>query len=485
MKAFPLIFERSKPGRRGVRPVRAPEVDLAALLGEENLRETPPRLPEVDELSLVRHYAGLSRRQIGVDTSFYPLGSCTMKYNPKVNEAAAALFSDLHPYQDPDSAQGALELMYELQRYLAEITGMDAVTLQPAAGAHGELTGILIIRAYHAARGEHEQRRVVLVPDSAHGSNPATASMAGYEVREIPSGPDGEVDLEALKGALGPHVAAIMLTNPNTLGLFERQILEIARAAHEAGALLYYDGANLNAIMGWARPGDMGFDVVHLNLHKTFSVPHGGGGPGSGPVGVKRHLEPFLPVPTVRKEGERFVLDYDRPQSIGQVRSFYGNMGALVRAYTYIRLLGAEGLKKSAALAVLNANYLKERLKDEGYRVPYDRTCMHEFVAQPPEGLRTLDIAKALLDEGYHPPTVYFPLIVKEALMVEPTETETKETLEAYAEVLGRIARRGLEDPEWIRGAPYRTPVRRLDEVSANRKPKLRWEPAEEAVRSS
>ncbi|AEB11538.1 aminomethyl-transferring glycine dehydrogenase subunit GcvPB [Marinithermus hydrothermalis] len=485
MKAFPLIFERSKPGRRGVRPVRAPEVDLAALLGEENLRETPPRLPEVDELSLVRHYTGLSRRQIGVDTSFYPLGSCTMKYNPKVNEAAAALFSDLHPYQDPDSAQGALELMYELQRYLAEITGMDAVTLQPAAGAHGELTGILIIRAYHAARGEHDQRRVVLVPDSAHGSNPATASMAGYEVREIPSGPDGEVDLEALKRELGSHVAAIMLTNPNTLGLFERQILEIARAAHAAGALLYYDGANLNAIMGWARPGDMGFDVVHLNLHKTFSVPHGGGGPGSGPVGVKQHLEPFLPVPTVRKEGDRFVLDYDRPQSIGQVRSFYGNMGALVRAYTYIRLLGAEGLKRSAALAVLNANYLKERLKDEGYRIPYDRTCMHEFVAQPPEGLRTLDIAKALLDEGYHPPTVYFPLIVKEALMVEPTETESKETLEAYAEVLGRIARRGLEDPEWIQGAPYRTPVRRLDEVSANRKPKLRWEPVEEAVRSS
>jgi glycine dehydrogenase subunit 2 len=469
----PLIFEKSVPGRRGVLPPKAPEVDLAALLGAENLRLEPPKLPEVDELTLVRHYTGLSRRQIGIDVTFYPLGSCTMKYNPKVHELAVQLFAELHPYQDPSSAQGALQLMYELQRDLAEITGMDAVTLQPAAGAHGELTGIMVIRAYHASRGEAEQRRVVLVPDSAHGSNPATASMAGYQVREIPSGPDGQVDLEALKAELGPHVAAIMLTNPNTLGLFEERILEIARLTHQAGALLYYDGANLNAIMGMARPGDMGFDVVHLNLHKTFTVPHGGGGPGSGPVGVKARLAPFLPVPVVVKQGEAYALDYDRPHSIGQVKSFFGNFGALVRSYAYIKMLGAEGIKKSAALSVLNANYLKELLKAEGFRIPYDRTCMHEFVAQPPEGIRTLDVAKGLLEMGYHPPTVYFPLIVKEALMVEPTETESKQTLEAFARAMGEVIRK---DKEWLEGAPYSTPVRRLDEVQANRRPKLRWE---------
>ncbi|RIH83516.1 putative glycine dehydrogenase (decarboxylating) subunit 2 [Calidithermus roseus] len=468
----PLIFEHSRPGRRGVLPPRAPEVDLAALLGAENLRSEPPKLPEVDELTLVRHYTNLSRRQIGIDVAFYPLGSCTMKYNPKVHEAAVQLFADLHPYQDPSTAQGALQVMYELQRDLGEITGMDAVTLQPAAGAHGELTGIMIIRAYHASRGEGEQRRVVLVPDSAHGSNPATASMAGYQVKEIPSGPDGEVNLEALRAELGPHVAAIMLTNPNTLGLFEERILEIARLTHQAGALLYYDGANLNAIMGMARPGDMGFDVVHLNLHKTFTVPHGGGGPGSGPVGVKARLAPFLPVPVVVKQGETYALDYDRPQSIGQVRSFFGNFGALLRAYAYIKMLGAEGIKKSAALAVLNANYLKELLKAEGFRVPYDRICMHEFVAQPPEGIKTLDVAKGLLEMGYHPPTVYFPLIVKEALMVEPTETESKETLEQFARAMGEVIRK---DKEWLEHAPYSTPVRRLDEVQANRKPKLRW----------
>jgi glycine dehydrogenase subunit 2 len=469
---FPLIFEHSHPGRRGVLPPRAPEVDLEALLGAENLRPEPPKLPEVDELTLVRHYTGLSRRQIGIDVTFYPLGSCTMKYNPKVHELAVGYFADLHPYQDPSTAQGALQVMYELQRDLAEITGMDAVTLQPAAGAHGELTGIMVIRAYHASRGEGEQRRVVLVPDSAHGSNPATASMAGYQVREIPSGPDGEVNLEALKAELGPHVAAIMLTNPNTLGLFEERILEIARLTHQAGALLYYDGANLNAIMGMARPGDMGFDVVHLNLHKTFTVPHGGGGPGSGPVGVKARLAPFLPVPLVVRQGDAYALDYDRPHSIGQVRSFFGNFGALLRAYAYIKMLGAEGIKKSAELAVLNANYLKELLKAEGYRVPYDRVCMHEFVAQPPEGIKTLDVAKGLLEMGYHPPTVYFPLIVKEALMIEPTETESKETLERFARAMGEVIRK---DKEWLEGAPYSTPVRRLDEVQANRKPKLRW----------
>ena len=472
----PLIFEKSQPGRRGVRPPAAPLVDLAALLGAENLRPEPPKLPEVDELTLVRHYVGLSRRQMGIDVNFYPLGSCTMKYNPKVHEAAVGLFADLHPYQAPETAQGALELMYGLQNDLSAITGMDATTLQPAAGAHGELTGILIIRAYHASRGEHEQRRLVLVPDSAHGSNPATASMAGYAVKEIPSGPDGEVDLEALGREMGSQVAAIMLTNPNTLGLFEERIREIAAVAHQAGALLYYDGANLNAIMGVARPGDMGFDVVHLNLHKTFTVPHGGGGPGSGPVGVKARLAPFLPAPLVKKVGDTYGLDYDRPQAIGQVKSFYGNFGALVRSYAYIRMFGQEGIQKSAALAVLNANYLKELLKDKGYRLPQDRICMHEFVAQPPEGFKTNDIAKGLLELGFHPPTVYFPLIVKEALMVELTETETKETLEAFAQTMGECLTKGKE---WLEGAPYTTPVRRLDELQANRKPKLRWNPGD------
>ncbi|AEV15832.1 glycine dehydrogenase [decarboxylating] subunit 2 [Thermus sp. CCB_US3_UF1] len=466
---YPTLFERSRKGRRGLRLVK--EVPQAEdLIPKAFLRETPPRLPEVDELTLVRHYTGLSRRQVGVDTTFYPLGSCTMKYNPKLHEEAVRLFAHLHPYQDPGSVQGALALMWELGEYLKALTGMDAITLEPAAGAHGELTGILIIRAYHEDRGEGRARRVVLVPDSAHGSNPATASMAGYAVKEIPSGPDGEVDLEALKRELGPHVAAIMLTNPNTLGLFERRILEIARLSKEAGVQLYYDGANLNAILGWARPGDMGFDVVHLNLHKTFTVPHGGGGPGSGPVGVKAHLAPYLPVPLVERGEEGFYLSFDRPKTIGRVRSFYGNFLALVRAWVYIRTLGLPGLKKAAALAVLNARYLQVLLKEKGYRVPYEGPCMHEFVAQPPQGFRALDLAKGLLELGFHPPTVYFPLIVKEALMVEPTETESKETLEAFAEAMGEL----LQKPKaWLEGAPYSTPVRRLDELQANKHPKL------------
>ena len=472
---FPLVFELSRPGRRGTRPPSRPTREAAELFGEKNLRKRPPRLPELSELAALRHYTNLSRRQVGVDTTFYPLGSCTMKYNPRVLLKAMAAFAELHPYQPEASVEGALELMHRLERYLKEITGMDAFTLQPAAGAQGELVGILVIRAYHKDRGEDEVRRVVLVPDSAHGSNPATAAMAGYEVREAPSGPDGEVDLAALKRELGPHVAAIMLTNPNTLGLFERRILDLAEAAHAAGVQLYYDGANLNAIMGWARPGDMGFDAVHLNLHKTFGTPHGGGGPGSGPVGVKEHLVPYLPVPFVVEREGRFSLSYERPKSIGRVRSFFGNFGVLAMAYAYIRLLGAEGIRKAAALSVLNARYLKELLKERGYRVPYDGPTMHEFVAQPPEGLKARDVAKALLDEGFHPPTVYFPLIVKEAMMVEPTETEAKETLEAFAEALGRIAERGLSDPEWIENAPYTTPVGRLDEVAANRRPVLRY----------
>jgi len=472
---FPLIFERSQRGRRAAHPPKPEGPDLATLLGEEHLRDTPPRLPEVSELDLVRHYTGLAHRQFSIDGNFYPLGSCTMKYNPKVHEEAAKLFADVHPYADPDTVQGALELLYNLQRDLAQITGMDAVSLQPAAGAHGELTGILIIRAYHEANGEGEQRRVVIVPDSAHGTNPATATMVGYDVVEVPTGEDGEVDLEAFKAALGPHVAAVMLTNPNTLGLFETNILEIARLAHEVGAQLYYDGANANAIVGRARPGDMGFDVVHLNLHKTFTTPHGGGGPGTGPVGVKAHLHEFLPAPIIKREGDRFDFDYDLPHTVGRMRSFHGNFGNLVRAYTYIRALGREGLAQVSEMAVLNANYLRVRMQEIGFKTAFDRVNMHEFVAQPPGGMRTLDVAKALLDYGMHPMTVYFPLVVKEAMMVEPTETESLETMDAFVAALADVLKRAEADPDFLKGAPYRTPVRRLDEVKAARNPVLRY----------
>jgi len=471
---FPTIHERSQPGRRAASAPGRKDVDLAELLGEHNLRKEAPRLPEVSELDLVRHYTQLAHRQFSIDANFYPLGSCTMKYNPKLHEEAAALFTDLHPNQDPSTAQGALELLYNLQEDLSTLTGMDAYSLQPAAGAHAELAGLLVIRAYHEANGEGEQRRVVIVPDAAHGTNPATASMAGYDVKEIPTGKDGEVDLEAFKAALGPEVAAVMLTNPSTLGIFESRILEISSAAHEAGAQLYYDGANLNAIAGRARPGDMGFDVMHLNLHKTFTTPHGGGGPGTGPLGVKEHLYEFLPRPVVRWNGEEFFLDEDRPGSIGRMRSFYGNFGNLVRAYTYIRSLGLEGLRDVSAMAVLNANYMRETFKELGFSIPFDRINMHEFVAQPPEGLKTLDIAKALLDYGVHPMTVYFPLSVKEAMMVEPTETESLETIDRFADILRDILSKAAADPEWIAGAPYDTPVRRLDEVRAARQPVLR-----------
>ena len=481
---FPLIFERGRPGRRASSPP-PPEVDdatLADLLGEDQLRATPPALPEVSELDLVRHYTQLAHRQFSIDGNVYPLGSCTMKYNPKVHEAAAALFEDLHPYQDPDSAQGALQLLWELQRDLAAITGMDEVSLQPAAGAHGELAGILMIKAFHAANGEDEQRRVVIVPDSAHGTNPATAAMAGYDVVEVPTAASGEVDLPAMRERLGPEVAAVMLTNPNTLGIFERNILEISRLAHEVGAQLYYDGANANAIVGRARPGDMGFDVVHLNLHKTFTTPHGGGGPGTGPVGVKAHLRDFLPAPIIARrdgpDGPRFEPDHDLPQSIGRLRSFYGNFGNLVRAYVYIRSLGLEGLRRVATMAVLNANYLRARMREAGFEVAYDRHAMHEFVARPPKGIKTLDVAKAMLDFGVHPMTVYFPLVVKEAMMVEPTETESLESIDGYVAVLEEVLRRAAEDPEYLEHAPYETPVRRLDEVRAARHPKLRFTPA-------
>lgn len=480
---FPLIFERSKAGRRAAHPpVREDDTSLADLLGAENLRQVAPKLPEVSELDLVRHYTQLAHRQVSIDANAYFLGSCTMKYNPKVNEEAAKLFADIHPYQDPDSVQGALELLYNLQYDLEQITGMDAVTLQPAAGAHGELTGILLIRAYHEANGEGKTRRKVIVPDGAHGTNPATATMVGYKVVEVPTADSGEVNLDALKEVLDESVAAIMLTNPNTLGIFETNILEISRLAHDVGAQLYYDGANTNAIVGRARPGDMGFDVVHLNLHKTFTTPHGGGGPGTGPVGVKAHLADFLPKPRIKQEntaeGVRFDFDEDIPHSIGRMRSYYGNFGNLVRAYTYIRALGREGLKDVSAMAVLNANYLRMKLKEAGYTVPFDRINMHEFVAQPPGDLKTIDIAKAMLDYGVHPMTVYFPLVVKEAMMVEPTETESLETLDAYAAVLADILKRAQDNPDFLHDAPYDTPVRRLDEVTAARKPVLRYDDA-------
>ncbi|HKI57726.1 MAG TPA: aminomethyl-transferring glycine dehydrogenase subunit GcvPB [Trueperaceae bacterium] len=473
--SFPSLFERSRAGRRAARPPRHDGPDLGRLLGEEQLRDAPPRLPEVSELDLVRHFTQLAHRQFSIDGNVYPLGSCTMKYNPKVHEEAARLFQDLHPYQAPETAQGTLQLLFELQRDLAALTGMEAVSLQPAAGAHGELTGILMIRAYHQARGEGAQRRVVIVPDGAHGTNPATASMAGYRVVEVRSDARGEVDLEAFRQALGPEVAAVMLTNPNTVGVFETHILEIARLAHEAGAQLYYDGANLNAIVGRVRPGDMGFDVVHLNLHKTFTTPHGGGGPGTGPIGVKAHLADFLPVPLVVREDDGYALSEDVPRSIGRIRSFYGNVGNLVRAYAYIRSLGLDGLRRVSGHAVLNANYLRVKMQEAGFTVPVERLNMHEFVAQPPDGVHTLDVAKALLDYGMHPMTVYFPLIVKEAMMVEPTETESLETLDAYAAALGEILARAAADPGYLEGAPYATPVRRLDEVTAARQPVLRY----------
>jgi glycine dehydrogenase subunit 2 len=485
------IFERSQPGRRAfVAPAAGvPERPLDELLPARLRRGEPARLPEVSEPEIVRHYTRISKRNFDLDSGFYPLGSCTMKHNPRLHERIAALPGNarLHPLQDPRRAQGALELMWRLQEALSEIAGLPHVSLQPSAGSHGELAGVLLTRAYHEDRGEH--RTKVLTPDTAHGTNPATVTMAGYELVKLATADDGGVDLDDLRAKAGDDVACLMLTNPNTLGLFDRNIEEIARIVHGVGATLYYDGANLNAVTGISRPGDMGFDIVHFNLHKTFTQPHGGGGPGAGPIAVSDRIEPFLPRPqVVRREpdngGEPFFdLDHDRPRSIGRVRGFQGNYGVFVRSYAYIRSLGADGLREMSEVAVLNANYLLARLRAAGVAeylpVAYDRLCMHEFVLSGAPmkrelEIKTLDLAKRLLDHGFHPPTVYFPLLVDEALLVEPTETETRETLDAFADAIAEILREAADDPEVARNAPYTTPVRRLDEAAAARRPVIR-----------
>ncbi|HWF51321.1 MAG TPA: aminomethyl-transferring glycine dehydrogenase subunit GcvPB [Solirubrobacteraceae bacterium] len=485
------IYERSKPGRRAfVAPaLDVPDARVDELLPAEFRRTEPPRLPEVSEPEIVRHYNRLSKRNFDLDTGFYPLGSCTMKHNPKLHERVAALpgHAKLHPLQHPARAQGALELMWNLQQALAGIAGLPHVSLQPSAGSHGELAGVLLTRAYHEDRGE--MRTKVLTPDTAHGTNPATVTMGGYEIVKVGTDPSGNIDLDDLCAKADSDVACLMLTNPSTLGLFETGIEEIARIVHGVGATLYYDGANLNAIMGICRPGDMGFDIVHFNLHKTFTQPHGGGGPGAGPIAVSDRIEPYLPRPqVVRRQannGDRpsFDLEYHRPKAIGRLRGFQGNYGVFVRSYAYIRSLGAPGLREVSEVAVLNANYLLARLKTAGVAeylpAAYDRICMHEFVLSGAPmkrelQIRTLDLAKRMLDFGVHPPTVYFPLVVDEALMIEPTETETKETLDHFAEIVAEILREAREDPEVARNAPYTTPVRRLDEAAAARKPVIR-----------
>ena len=466
-----LIYERSQAGRRAS-SVPDPGLEPGAAIPEHLQRSQPPRLPELAEPELVRHFTELSTRNFGIDTGFYPLGSCTMKYNPRVNERLVGLpgFRDLHPYQDDEDAQGALELMWRLQEILAEVVGLQAVTLQPAAGSQGELTGLTLISAYFKDRGEHEQRREIVIPDTAHGTNPASVTMAGYTVRKVNVDERGNIDVDDLREKVGPQTAGLMLTNPSTLGLFEERIEEVAAIFHDAGALLYYDGANLNAVCGISRPGDMGFDVLHFNLHKTFSQPHGGGGPGAGSVAVRDILEPYLPTPVVVRDGDGFRLDHHRPKSIGRVRGFGGPFGVFVRAYAFIRSWGP-GLRDMSEIAVLNANYMLALLKDD-YELPYDRHCMHEFVLSArglkrEYGATALDVAKRLMDYGFHPPTVYFPLVVPEALMIEPTETEAKETLDAFCQAMLAIVGEAASDPDLLKSAPHTRPVARLDEAGA------------------
>ena len=475
-----LIYERSQAGRRAS-AIPRPEGLTVPEVPEELRRAEPPRLPEVPEFELVRHFTELSTRNFGIDTGFYPLGSCTMKYNPRVNERLVMLpgFAQLHPHQEEEGAQGALELEWRLQEILAEVTGLDAVSLQPAAGSQGELTGLMLVRAYFDERGESAQRRKVVIPDTAHGTNPASVTMAGYELTPVRTDARGNVDVDDLRTKVDEHTAALMLTNPSTLGLFDENIEEIERVFHGAGALMYYDGANLNAVCGISRPGDMGFDIVHINLHKTFSQPHGGGGPGGGPIAVRKMLEPYLPVPAViRRDDGSFGVDFDRPQSIGKVRGFTGPFGVFVRSYAYIRMYGPR-LREMSEAAVLNANYLLARLKD-AYDLPFDRLCMHEFVLSAralkrDHGVTALDVAKRLMDYGFHPPTIYFPLIVAEALMIEPTETETKETLDAFCEAMLAIVGEAAERPELLKEAPHDRPVRRLDEVRAAKNPIVKY----------
>ncbi len=478
----PLLFDAvplDRPAPR-IPPAGVPAPPIEQLIPAELRREGTPSLPAVSEPEVARHFGRLARLNHSIHQGIYPLGSCTMKYNPTVNERVARLegFAALHPYTPEHRAQGALQLMHELEQLLNEITGMDRTSLQPAAGAQGEWTGLRMIQAYHRRGGDHE-RDLVLIPDSAHGTNPATAALSGMTTVTIKSGSAGTVDVHDFKSKLNRRVAAVMMTNPNTLGIFEQDILEITHAAHDAGALLYYDGANLNALVGLARPGDMGFDVVHLNLHKTFSTPHGGGGPGAGPVGVKARLVPFLPVPTVERRGDTFFLDYERPSSIGKVRAFYGNFGMLVRAYAYLRAYGSD-LSQVAKDAVLNANYLRHHLQ-QLFEISFPTPSMHEFVLSArrarDHGVKALDIAKRLIDMGVYPPTIYFPLIVAEALMIEPTETESKATLDTFIASMRQIAREIESDPDTLRSAPHTAPVGRLDEVKAARHPNLRWRP--------
>jgi glycine dehydrogenase subunit 2 len=481
----PLIFEHSRPGRRASAqaPAMRPTADIPAALR----RREAPRLPEVSELGVVRHYTRLSRLNFSIDTNFYPLGSCTMKYNPRACNTLALLpgFIDRHPLAPDSTGQGFLACMWELQEILREVTGMKAVSLTPMAGAQGEFAGVAMIRAYHVARGD-THRNEIIVPDAAHGTNPATATMCGCKVIEIPTGADGDVDLAALQAAVGPNTAGIMLTNPSTVGVFDRKILEMSKAVHAAGGLLYYDGANLNAILGKARPGDMGFDVIHMNLHKTFSTPHGGGGPGSGAVGVSERLVPFLPLPVVGREGDRYrwVTEDERPQSIGRLSAFMGNAGVLLRAYVYARMLGREGMPRVAEFATLNANYMMVRLRDAGFQLAYPkRRASHEFIVTLKReakelGVTAMDFAKRLLDFEFHAPTTYFPLLVPECLLIEPTENESKDALDAFVAAMAQILDEARREPEKVRGAPYTTPVRRLDDVRAARQLDVAWKPA-------